>query len=136
PCTFATAKQACFERSPPRPDTTNGSPGSRFLLPALRAVCIVLFRHAQFTPKALSWRLVQNRMSVQLNNASPELPCKVLIVDDDLDIRTLLAEYLQDNGCEPLLAADGPAMWQTLANHPVDLIVLDLNLPGVDGLAL
>jgi two-component system OmpR family response regulator len=75
-------------------------------------------------------------MSVQLNNASPELPCKVLIVDDDLDIRTLLAEYLQDNGCEPLLAADGPAMWQTLANHPVDLVVLDLNLPGVEGLAL
>ena len=60
----------------------------------------------------------------------------MLIVDDDLDIRTLLAEYLQDNGCHPLLAADGTAMWQALASHTVDLVVLDLNLPGVDGLAL
>ena len=72
-----------------------------------------------------------------MNNAShAESPAHVLIVDDDLDIRTLLAEYLQDNGCHPLLAADGTAMWQALASHTVDLVVLDLNLPGVDGLAL
>ena len=72
-----------------------------------------------------------------MNNAShAESPAHVLIVDDDLDIRTLLAEYLQDNGCHPLLAADGTAMWQALASQTVDLVVLDLNLPGVDGLAL
>ena len=72
-----------------------------------------------------------------MNNATQtESPANVLIVDDDLDIRTLLAEYLQDNGCHPILAADGTAMWQVLASHPIDLVVLDLNLPGVDGLAL
>jgi len=72
-----------------------------------------------------------------LNNANlPDQQPHVLIVDDDLDIRTLLAEYLQANGCNTLLAADGPAMWKLLADHGVDIIVLDLNLPGVDGLTL
>jgi two-component system OmpR family response regulator len=72
-----------------------------------------------------------------LNNATlQEQQATVLIVDDDLDIRTLLAEYLQANACHTLLAADGSAMWQMLAEHAVDIVVLDLNLPGVDGLTL
>lgn len=48
----------------------------------------------------------------------------------------LLAEYLEGNGCHALTAADGDGMWKALGDSPVDLIVLDLNLPGKDGLML
>lgn len=70
------------------------------------------------------------------NTTSIEPQLSVLIVDDDLDIRTLLAEYLQSYGCHTLLAADGVSMWEVLQNNPVSLVVLDLNLPGSDGLTL
>jgi two-component system OmpR family response regulator len=71
------------------------------------------------------------------NNAPQNLPqAKILIVDDDQDIRTLLAEYLEPNGCHVTLAADGSGMWEALDAMPVDLVVLDLNLPGADGLTL
>ncbi|HYD95787.1 MAG TPA: response regulator [Noviherbaspirillum sp.] len=65
-----------------------------------------------------------------------EHPAHILIVDDDLDIRTLLAEYLEKNGYKTSTAGDGKAMWKALDESRVDLIVLDLNLPGDDGLTL
>ncbi|TWI60758.1 two-component system OmpR family response regulator [Pseudoduganella lurida] len=60
----------------------------------------------------------------------------ILIVDDDRDIRTLLAEYLETNGYRTHGAADGTAMWKLLDETKPDLIVLDLNMPGDDGLTL
>jgi two-component system OmpR family response regulator len=63
-------------------------------------------------------------------------PSTILIVDDDRDIRTLLADYLESNGYRALAAADGGAMWKILDESRPDLIVLDLNLPGDDGLTL
>jgi two-component system OmpR family response regulator len=60
----------------------------------------------------------------------------ILIVDDDREIRTLLADYLDNNGFHTLAAADGAAMRRVLENSHVDLIVLDLTLPGEDGLTL
>jgi two-component system OmpR family response regulator len=60
----------------------------------------------------------------------------VLIVDDDVDIRTLVAEVLTKAGYQILTAADGPSMTAVLGTNPVDLILLDLNLPGEDGLSL
>ncbi|MBB3120192.1 response regulator [Pseudoduganella violacea] len=60
----------------------------------------------------------------------------ILIVDDDRDIRTLLADYLESNGYRSLGAADGAAMWKVLDETRPDLVVLDLNLPGEDGLTL
>lgn len=60
----------------------------------------------------------------------------VLIVDDDLAIRELLTEYLQKNGFKVTAAADGRQMRAALAAGSVDLIVLDLMLPGEDGLVL
>ena len=61
---------------------------------------------------------------------------RILIVDDDREIRSLLAEYLDANGFRTLTAADGQAMRRTLDSSHVDLIVLDLTLPGEDGLTL
>ncbi len=60
----------------------------------------------------------------------------ILIVDDDREIRSLLADYLESNGYRALTAMDGAVMWKTLEETRPDLIVLDLNLPGDDGLTL
>jgi len=60
----------------------------------------------------------------------------VLIVDDDVSIRALLKEYLEQNGFRASTAADGQALKADLRKAPVDLIVLDLMLPGEDGFSL
>jgi len=60
----------------------------------------------------------------------------ILVVDDDAEIRTLLGTYLQKNGYRASVAADGQAMWAALAKSAVDLIVLDVMMPGDDGLTL
>ena len=61
---------------------------------------------------------------------------RLLVVDDDSDIRSLLAEQLGRAGYAVSTAADGNEMRQVLAREHIDLIVLDLNLPREDGLAL
>jgi two-component system OmpR family response regulator len=65
-----------------------------------------------------------------------ETPTHILIVDDDREISTLLAEYLEKHGCRTFTAGDGKTMMKALEEAHVDLIVLDLNLPGEDGLTL
>ncbi len=60
----------------------------------------------------------------------------ILVVDDDNEIRQLLQEYLQQNGLGVFTAADGVEMDQVLAANSVDLIILDLMLPGEDGLEI
>lgn len=60
----------------------------------------------------------------------------ILIVDDDAEIRSLLTTYLEKNGLTVTSVADGKGMWQALAIESIDLIVLDLMLPGDDGLTL
>jgi two-component system OmpR family response regulator len=60
----------------------------------------------------------------------------ILIVDDDAQIRDLLARYLERNGLRVTAVADGRAMWQALDKGVFDLLVLDLMLPGDDGLTL
>jgi len=58
----------------------------------------------------------------------------ILIVDDDAEIRGLLGDYLRKNGYRASVATDGKAMWAALARGKIDLIVLDLMLPGRDGI--
>ena len=60
----------------------------------------------------------------------------LLIVDDDRGIRELLAEYLGKNGYRTTTVADGRQMRQVLDGARVDLVILDLMLPGEDGLSL
>ena len=60
----------------------------------------------------------------------------VLIVDDDSEIRSLLSQFLQKHEYHVSVAADGAQMWDVLGRQSVDLIVLDLMLPGDDGLTL
>jgi len=61
---------------------------------------------------------------------------KLLVVDDDPDIRSLLAAYLEKNGYRVATVRDGRGMREVLETQRVDLIVLDLMLPGEDGLDL
>ncbi|MGO4809791.1 response regulator [Cupriavidus sp. 2MCAB6] len=63
-------------------------------------------------------------------------PDHILIVDDDREIRTLAAEYLERSGMRVTLAANGREMRAALDKGAVDLVVLDLMLPGEDGLTL
>lgn len=61
---------------------------------------------------------------------------RVLIVDDDPDLCDLLSEYLAANGLTVAAAGDGAAMRQAMARQMPDVVVLDLMLPGEDGLSL
>jgi len=60
----------------------------------------------------------------------------ILIVDDDAEIRSLLTRYLEKNGLRATAVGDGRAMWRALGDGAFDLMVLDLMLPGDDGLTL
>ncbi|HWU97231.1 MAG TPA: response regulator [Oxalicibacterium sp.] len=60
----------------------------------------------------------------------------ILIVDDDREIRELLATYLEKNGMRASVAANGRQMRTMLEQGTYDLIVLDLMMPGEDGLTL
>ncbi|MFJ4195392.1 response regulator [Pseudomonas sp. NPDC089534] len=60
----------------------------------------------------------------------------ILIVDDDREIRELVGGYLTKNGLRTTVVADGRQMRSFLAADTADLIVLDLMLPGDDGLVL
>ncbi len=70
------------------------------------------------------------------HNRAMSRPDHVLIVDDDPDIRHLVADYLSKQDLQVSAAADGKQMRAVLASAPVDAIVLDLMLPGEDGLTL
>ncbi|MHC6223883.1 response regulator [Pseudomonas sp. X10] len=63
-------------------------------------------------------------------------PDHILIVDDDPEIRELLSSYLIDAGFQASVASDGREMRRRLQEHLVDLVLLDLMLPGEDGLSL
>src|SRR5678810_508493 len=65
-----------------------------------------------------------------------ELKTRILIVDDDQRLRDLLVRYLGGEGYEVKAVADGQAMDKQLGRERYDLVVLDLMLPGEDGLAI
>lgn len=60
----------------------------------------------------------------------------ILVVDDDGQIRQLVAKFLRENGHRVTVARDGREMKQALADAAIDLIVLDLMMPGGSGLDL
>lgn len=61
---------------------------------------------------------------------------KILVVDDERDIREILMEVLQDEGYEMLGARDGMAALQLLADSELDLLITDTMMPHLDGLGL
>jgi two-component system phosphate regulon response regulator OmpR len=65
-----------------------------------------------------------------------ELKTRILVVDDDQRLRDLLVRYLGAEGYEVRAVSDAPGMDKQLARERYDLVVLDLMLPGEDGLAI
>lgn len=65
-----------------------------------------------------------------------EKPVRLLVVDDQPELRSLLKRYLAQEGFQVDAVGDGAAMERYLRDHPVDLVILDLMLPGDDGLTL
>ncbi len=61
---------------------------------------------------------------------------RILVVDDDARLRELLVRYLGENGFRVRSAVDAPSMDRELRREPADLLVLDLMLPGEDGLSI
>jgi two-component system OmpR family response regulator len=59
----------------------------------------------------------------------------ILIVDDDREIRDLLSRFLSANGCRVSVARDEREMRKVLAEAAIDVIVLDVMMPGMDGFA-
>lgn len=61
-------------------------------------------------------------------------PAKVLVVDDEAPIRDLVEGYLRGERLEALAAEDGPSALAAVRRERPDVVVLDLSLPGVDGI--
>ncbi|GAU09082.1 response regulator [Desulfoplanes formicivorans] len=58
---------------------------------------------------------------------------KILIVDDEAGVRESLADYLEDLGFTVFTAENGEKALDVLADHPMDLAIVDVRLPGIDG---
>src|SRR5205823_12781379 len=65
-----------------------------------------------------------------------ELKTRILVVDDDQRLRDLLVKYLSGEGYDVKAVPDARGMDKQLGRERYDLVVLDLMLPGADGLAL
>ena len=77
----------------------------------------------------------EHRPKGETNGLSMTEPAKrILIAEDDANIRNLLSSYLSINGFETDAVGDGSAALKHLADHRYDLVVLDIMLPGTDGL--
>src|SRR5659263_469707 len=83
---------------------------------------------------------MQNQLCYKFKEAQmsqiPNRNDKILICDDDVRIRDLLRRYLTQEGFDVLQAEDGKALTRLLLRDAVDLIVLDLMMPGEDGLSI
>ncbi len=74
-----------------------------------------------------------------MNQASAsqiQTPSQILVVEDDAGLRDEVTEYLSRNGFEAHTASDAQELDSVLASTPVDLIVLDIMLPGENGLSI
>ncbi len=67
---------------------------------------------------------------------APEPKKKILVVDDDGDTRSLLAQILEDQDYEVFQAEDGLVALERIKNNPVDLVLTDRAMPHMDGMAL
>ncbi len=61
---------------------------------------------------------------------------KILLVDDDIELQQLISQYLQTNGFSIVCRNDGDNIEDTIAEFQPDIIILDLMLPGIDGLSI
>ena len=72
----------------------------------------------------------------ELADDSGDHPARIVIVDDDPGLRELLTEFLVENGLGVEAVANGAALRARLVQRPCDLIILDMMMPGEDGLSV
>lgn len=60
----------------------------------------------------------------------------ICICDDEEPLRAMLAEYLEKSGFETVQAKDAASLRETLEHHSPDVVLLDINMPGEDGLSV
>jgi two-component system OmpR family response regulator len=131
------------------------------IMPArsILAFCVIASVRADEAPRVVNEILPRASGFVSLrfarasrNNRKQKSPCvtrrqcdesgvmsespHILVVEDDRDISRLVGRYLRENDCRVSFAADGREMDECLASSRIDLVVLDVMLPGEDGLSL
>src|SRR5262245_16208988 len=88
------------------------------------AGCAII--HSTFFPN-LAWK-------VPMTSSTSSLPPRLLIVDDDEQLAEALAHRFQRTGYQATLASTGEQGLELAGQRPFDIVLLDLHLPGVDGL--
>ena len=63
-------------------------------------------------------------------------PVHVLAIDDDPSVRQMIADYLTDNDIQVTVVGSGKEIAEVMARHTIDLLILDLKLPGEDGMQI
>ena len=81
------------------------------------------------------WQTGANPVTIRAMNEQTNT-AKILVVDDDIRLRQLLERYLADQGFVVKAVPDGSGMDRAMERELYDLVVLDLMLPGEDGLAI
>ena len=103
-----------------------------FLLPCCR-VALCCGRKVRNISKQKSFaESSESLKKVRMAMATPN----ILVVEDDRETRALIAKYLRTNSCNVTTANDGREMARLMTDHRVDLLILDVMLPGEDGLNL
>lgn len=87
-------------------------------------------------PVTLGYQLAPQDFTISRYTVGMESQPHILVVDDDREIRDLLGRFLAKHGLHVTTAKDGAEMERALAEWSIDLIVLDLMMPGEDGLSL
>jgi two-component system alkaline phosphatase synthesis response regulator PhoP len=82
------------------------------------------------------WLLVRNVILEKFSMISKLSKGKILVVDDEPGILELVTAYLEQEGFDYRTALDGPSGLQLARSYEPDLIVLDIMLPGMDGIEL
>jgi DNA-binding response OmpR family regulator len=72
----------------------------------------------------------------EITRSGMNIPRHILVVDDDADLRRMVADYLSEYDLRVTGVADGAAMREAIAHEVVDLVLLDLKLPSEDGMTL
>src|SRR6202048_4590143 len=94
--------------------------------------CVARTTPEMFRNKNPSSILPNQRQRVRMATASPN----ILVVEDDRETRALIAKYLRTNAYNVTTATNGREMARAMADRRVDLLILDVMLPGEDGLSL
>lgn len=70
------------------------------------------------------------------SDRSPRLPARIAVIEDDRDLREVTVEFLRDSGYAASGFETAEAFYRHLATHFIDVVIVDIGLPGEDGLSV